>query len=191
MSIKITKARLSNFLREKPPTLEKKETLQFTPAAVLMLILEEAKELMVLFTERTKDLKNHGGQISFPGGRMEKSDSDLRETALRETQEEIGVAAHQINIIGSLDPVISTTGFRVTPFVGLVSSPLQMTLDPSEVAAVFTVPLNFLLDPKNQKSENYFFKGKNRQIFIIEYQEHRIWGMTAKILVDLSRQLLK
>lgn len=159
-------------------------------ASVLIPILDD-KELLVLFTERTSHLKHHAGQISFPGGKMETRDKNLIQTALRETKEEIGLNQQQIKILGKLKPVISSTGFLVTPFVGLVDPPLQLTLDPFEVAAVFTAPLNFILDPHNQHKEIMQYNGKPREIYVINYKNYRIWGMTAKILVEMTNVFFK
>ena len=118
-----------------------------------MPIIDDPNELRVLFTERTQQLKDHAGQISFPGGRMERVDKNLADTALRETVEETGLAIDQMEIIGTLTPVISTTGFLVTPFIGFVTPPLQLNLDPTEVAAAFTTPLNYVLDKAHHKTQ--------------------------------------
>ncbi|MEQ8206706.1 MAG: CoA pyrophosphatase, partial [Woeseia sp.] len=121
------------------------------PSAVLIPIVERREGLTVLLTERAAHLKHHPGQISFPGGRMELSDRDLRETALRETQEEIGVGPEQVAVAGYLTPLPTVSGYAVTPIVGLVDANVVLRIDQREVAAAFEVPLEFLLDSTNQE----------------------------------------
>lgn len=159
------------------------------PQASVLVPIIDANPLAVLFTERTAHLKHHASQISFPGGRREVSDSSLEVTCLRETHEEIGVSPEQISIITSLPPLISSSGFLVTPFVGLVSNSHTLQIDPLEVASVFSVPLDYLLDPARYRSETILYRGRPTEIFIIDYQHYRIWGLTAKIIVDLAAKL--
>lgn len=161
---------------------------ELIPAAVLVPIIDDA-ELTVLFTQRNLDLRDHAGQISFPGGRMEVSDATLEQTALRESIEEVGLAQDQIQILGQMAPLVSSANFLVTPFVGLIQPPLKLIIDPLEVAEVFSAPLDFLLDPINQQRGVYLRDGKTIDIYFIEYQNHRIWGLTARILVEISHQL--
>jgi 8-oxo-dGTP pyrophosphatase MutT (NUDIX family) len=171
--------------------VEANSIAKLIPAAVLVPIIDEPGELLVLLTQRTLELKNHAGQISFPGGRKEQIDHSLKETALRETYEETGIKPEQINMIGNLPPVESRTGFLVMPFIGLITPPLELKIDPLEVAAVFTAPLDFLLDPNNQKQEIFIHQGKQMPLYSIQFQEHKIWGLTAKILVEMGKILLK
>lgn len=160
-------------------------------AAVLVPIITEATELRVLFTRRTMHLHNHPGQISFPGGMQEAIDQTLVDTALRETEEEVGLIKNQIQIVAKLNSLISSTQFLVTPFVGLITPPLDLRIDHHEVAEVFTAPLNLLLDPQNQTTELHAHKSQVKEVYVIQYQNHRIWGLTAKILVDLANLLGK
>ena len=161
------------------------------PAAVLVPIIEEPNELLVLFTQRNLQLKNHAGQISFPGGKMEAVDKNLQETALRECFEEVGLTVDQTQVIGQLPTLESSTGFLVTPFIGVITPPLELKIDPLEVEEIFTVPLSYLLDIHNHHHELFTFAGKQIPITVINYQEHRIWGLTAKIIVELALILLK
>jgi 8-oxo-dGTP pyrophosphatase MutT (NUDIX family) len=184
----LTKSTLLKFFAKNPFAYHEAPT-SLLHAGVLVCIIEESDNLLVLFTERTTHLKNHAGQISFPGGKMEKGDKDLADTTLRETKEEIGLAREKINIIGQLDPVISTTGFWVRPFVALVSQPLELSLDPHEVAGVFTAPLDFLLDPLNHETRSIMYKGELKTVNVITYEDKKIWGMTANILVEMSQRL--
>ncbi len=160
-----------------------------TPAAVLIGILARA-EPMVLFTQRTAHLKDHAGQISFPGGRRDPGDRDAAHTALRETEEETGLAARAIDVIGHLPDYRTGTGFVVTPVVGWVNTPPASdgySFDAFEVAEVFEVPLAFLLDPRNHRLETAMFKGRMRTYHAIPWQGRYIWGATAGMLQTLYR----
>lgn len=172
-----------------PPLSPSFNNNQSSPAAVLVPIIVEPTELLVLFTQRNSQLKNHPGQISFPGGKMEATDTDLQTTALRECFEEVGLAVQQTQVIGQLPSLESSTGFLVTPFIGLITPPLELKIDPLEVAEIFTAPLNYLLDPRHHSHELFLHAGKQIPITVINYQEHIIWGLTAKIIVELAEIL--
>jgi 8-oxo-dGTP pyrophosphatase MutT (NUDIX family) len=159
-----------------------------TPAAVLIPVVRHA-ELTVLFTQRTTSLRSHSGQVSFPGGRAEASDPSAEFTALRETEEEIGLPARSVEVLARLPDYRTRTGFCVTPVVGLVAPPLSLAPDPREVAEVFEVPLAFLLDPANRQRRTREFQGASVGYYVFEYRERVIWGATAGILVNLNRML--
>jgi 8-oxo-dGTP pyrophosphatase MutT (NUDIX family) len=146
-------------------------------------------ELTVLFTQRTQHLKNHSGQVSFPGGRVEPGDASVEFTALREAKEEIGLAAERVEILGRLPDYHTRTGFRVAPVIGLVAPPLALAPDPREVEAVFEVPLAFLLDERNRERRTREFQGLSVGFYVYEYQGHVIWGATAAMLVNLHKML--
>jgi 8-oxo-dGTP pyrophosphatase MutT (NUDIX family) len=159
-------------------------------ASVLIPIIDDIKEgLSILFTQRTEHLKHHAGQISFPGGRMELIDHTPIDTALRETMEEIGLTQQKVTLLGSLPAFTSFSGFWVTPIVGLVQPPLELVLDPFEVASVFTAPLNIVLNIPNFQQQIIEMRGKQRVSYSLEYKGHRIWGMTAAILIELAKRL--
>lgn len=160
------------------------------PASVLVPIVARSESLTVLFTRRTARLRAHSGQISFPGGRVEPQDVGPIETALRETQEEIGLARERIELIGTLPEYHTRTGYRITPVVGVVAPPFVLEADPQEVDAVFEVPLSFLLDPRNHQRHTRAFEGRMISYFAMPYGEHYIWGATAAMLVNLYRQLV-
>ena len=160
-----------------------------TPAAVLIPLIAHPRELTVLFTQRTVELKSHSGQVSFPGGRAEPHDASAEATALRETAEEIGLATARVEILGRLHDYRTRTGYRVTPVVGLVAPPLALAPDPREVAEVFEVPLAFLLDPRNRQRRTREFQGQTVGYFVFEYGKRTIWGATAGMLVNLYRML--
>lgn len=162
---------------------------QLRPAAVLIPVVAREDELTVLFTRRTAHLQDHAGQISFPGGRAEASDATPRDTALRETVEEIGLAPERVQVLGHLTDYTTVTGYRVTPIVGLVNPPLALHVDKFEVAEVFEVPLAFLLDPANHQCNCVIQEGLERHYFAMPYGRHYIWGATAGILMNLCAYL--
>lgn len=160
-----------------------------TAAAVLIPVIAQAQGLTVLFTQRTQHLKSHSGQVSFPGGRAEPGDASAEFTALREAQEEIGLALERVEIVGRLPEYHTRTGFRVTPVIGLIQPPLELTPDPREVESVFEVPLSFLLDPANRQRRTRELQGRSVGFYVFEYQGHMIWGATAGMLVNLHKML--
>ncbi len=158
-----------------------------TPAAVLVPLVERADGLTVLLTQRTDHLAHHPGQISFPGGRLEDADGgDTVIAALRETEEEIGLARKHVDVVGRLDEYVTGTGFVVTPVVGVIAPPFRLAADPFEVAEVFEVPLDFVLEPANHKLNRRIVEGRHRPFWALTYEERVIWGATAGILVNLS-----
>jgi 8-oxo-dGTP pyrophosphatase MutT (NUDIX family) len=155
------------------------------PAAVLVPVVDRPEGLGVLLTQRTQNLQNHAGQISFPGGRIEAEDRGAVATALRETEEEIGLPRDFVTVIGRLDDYITGTGFVVAPIVGLVRAPYPVAPDPAEVAEVFEVPLAHFLEPANHKRETALFKGMQRSFYAMPYDGRYIWGATAAMLLNL------
>ncbi len=167
-----------------------REERTLTPAAVLVPLVERAEGYTVLLTQRTAHLEHHAGQISFPGGRAEATDASPVETALREAEEEIGLhRRHVVEIAGFLDLYQTVTGFLVTPVVGLVTPPFELTLDEFEVAEVFEVPLEFILDPSHHERRGMFYKGQQRSYYVVPYENRFIWGATAAMLVNFARRL--
>ena len=165
------------------------EGLQLTPAAVLFPIVLREGGHTVLLTQRTAHLKDHAGQISFPGGRVEAEDASPVHTALRETEEEIGLGREHVEVLGFLPEYRTGTGFRVTPVVALVKPPFKLAIDPFEVAEAFEVPLAFLLDPANHKSHSLHYRGALRQFFAMPYGDYFIWGATAGMIHSLAERL--
>jgi len=158
------------------------------PAAVLVPLVQRAQGLTVLLTQRTAHLYDHAGQISFPGGRVEEEDVSVIHTALRETHEEIGLAPHAVEVIGSLPDYVVASGYRVTPVVGVIEQVLTLHLDEFEVAEVFEVPLTFLMDPANHERRAVSMGGVSRTFYAMPYHGKRryfIWGATAGMLRNL------
>ena len=162
---------------------------ELTPAGVLIPIIERGAALSILLTERSADLKHHPGQVSFPGGRMETSDFDIRATALRETHEEVGIHPNEVEVCGYLEPMATGTGYAVTPVVGFVNPAVELVIDTLEVQSAFEVPLDFLMDARNQENSQRLWNGTNVPVITFYHSRHKIWGATAGMLVAL-RQLL-
>lgn len=160
-----------------------------TPAAVLVPVVAHARELSILLTKRTAHLHHHPGQISFPGGRVEESDSSPVDTALRETEEEIGLYSRHVELLGALPDYFTGTGFRITPVVGLVHPPFELKLDAFEVAEAFEVPLSHFLDPANHQRHSMVHEGRLRYYHAMPYKDYYIWGATAGILMSLYHVL--
>ncbi len=155
-------------------------------ASVLVPLVDRAEGFSILLTQRTAHLSQHAGQIAFPGGQVDEGDADEVATALRETEEEIGLSRAHIEPVGRLDRYITRTGFTVTPVVALVAPPFTLTLDPNEVDEAFEVPLDFILDPANRQQDSYDFQGVTRHFYVFRYDERNIWGATAGMLVNLA-----
>lgn len=156
------------------------------PAAVLVPLVTHEDGMTVLLTKRTEHLNNHAGQISFPGGRVDAADRTVRHTALRETEEEIGLGSGAIEVIGRLADYVVGTGFLVSPIVGLVEPPFKLKPHPGEVAEVFEAPLDYVLDPDNFERHSREYEGTERFYYAVTWNDHYIWGATAGMLRHLS-----
>ncbi len=159
------------------------------PAAVLVPLVDRPEGMSVLLTQRTAHLTAHAGQIAFPGGSVDPEDLDAVAAALRETEEEIGLAREHVTLIGRLDTYVTGTGFEITPVVGIVSTPFTLSIDPFEVADVFEVPLTFVVDPVNHRRTERMFEERRRVFFVLPYENRNIWGATAGMLVNLAEVL--
>ncbi len=156
-------------------------------AAVLVPIVLHP-EPTVLLTLRSARLNAHAGQVAFPGGRMEAGETP-EQAALREAEEEVGLATHLPHLLGRLPNHLTGTGYRITPVVALVQPPLALVTDPNEVAECFELPLHVVLDPKAPQRRRTEFKGRMREFWVWPHEQHYIWGATASILVNLARVL--
>jgi 8-oxo-dGTP pyrophosphatase MutT (NUDIX family) len=159
------------------------------PAAVLVPLINRPDGMSVLLTQRTPHLSAHAGQISFPGGRIEESDADAVEAALRETEEEVGLTRDHVTVIGRLDTYVTGTGFEITPVVGIVRVPFPLTIDPFEVSEAFEIPLSFVIDPSNHRRTTREFEDRTRVFFVLPFEGRNIWGATAGMLVNLAEVL--
>lgn len=159
-------------------------------AAVLLLLYEREGEPCILLTRRTHEVEHHKGETSFPGGACDPEDCDLLTTALRETEEEIGVRAQDVEVLGQVDDIVTITNFAVTPFVGVLSSPsYPFAINTSEVAELVEVPLRHLMDERNLEESVRELRGRLLPILTYRYGDHRIWGATARILKNFFDKL--
>jgi 8-oxo-dGTP pyrophosphatase MutT (NUDIX family) len=159
-----------------------------TPAAVLVPVVDRAQPGVIL-TVRTDTVRQHAGQVAFPGGRVDPEDEGPVAAALREAEEEIELPRGQVEVIGIADPYRTITGYEVTPVIGVVPADLALRAHPAEVAAIFEAPLDYLLDPRHQLIRTVQWRGAQRCYYEIDWQGYRIWGATAAMIVNLSRRL--
>ena len=161
----------------------------FLEASVLIPVLTFKEDLEILLTKRSVNLRDHPGQIAFPGGKKEQCDNNPMETALREAEEEIGLKTSDVEVISSLPTHKTATGFTIKPYIGLVREPFKKTLQRGEVDEVFTVPFDHILDEKNFTIQRRKWNGSERRYYIVPFGPYYIWGATARILLNLSQAL--
>jgi 8-oxo-dGTP pyrophosphatase MutT (NUDIX family) len=160
----------------------------FTPAAVLIAITDRPDPGMIL-TQRHAGLRAHAGQVAFPGGRLDPEDADAIAAALREAEEEIALPRDAVEVIGRSDLFRTGTGFSIEPVVGIVPPDLRLIPSEAEVDAIFEVPLDFLLDPANRTYKTVEWQGGLRSYYEFLWEDRRIWGVTAAMLVNLARRI--
>ena len=168
--------------------MDRDEMGDSTPAAVLVPVIDRPDPTLLL-TVRSGDLRNHAGQVAFPGGRIDPGDASIEAAALREAHEELGIDAANVQIIGRLDRYHTGSDFCVTPVVGLLPPDLPLTPEPAEVAAFFEAPLALLTDPARHFEEEVEWRGRMRRYWRIDYEGYNIWGATAGMIVNLTRRL--
>ena len=173
--------------RHEPRTADPREGLR--PAAVLIPFYPKPGELSLIFTKRTNHLQKHAGQISFPGGGKDEPDTDLLQTALRETHEEIGVHPSKVDVWGRLNQTWTVTKFSVAPFVGAIPYPCEFRINPDEVERLIIVPLAHLLNPANVSPDEYPWKDRIYKNVKYNYQDDIIWGATARLVNNLTALL--
>lgn len=164
------------------------EDQPITPAAVLVPIVDRPEPTVIL-TLRPDTLRQHAGQIAFPGGRIDPEDDGPVAASLREAHEEIRLPPHEVEIIGMADRYRTITGYEVTPVLGVIPPDLPLIPQPGEVAAIFETPLDYLLRPEHQKVRTVEWRGRERSYYEIIWNDRRIWGATAAMIVNLSRRL--
>lgn len=163
----------------------------FIPAAVLVPLFLDRGHCHLLFTQRSMEVRDHKGQIAFPGGRWEESDTDLRHTALRETEEELGIAPSEVEVLGELGQLVTPTGYHITPYVGLIPHPYAYRLNPTEIAGIIEVPLEHLLEPQNLRLERGEFFNSLTEMPYFQFKQHVIWGATGRITRELTELILE
>ncbi len=156
-------------------------------AAVLVAITDRPEPGLIL-TQRRDDLRTHAGQVAFPGGRIDEGE-DAPAAALREAYEELALNPALVQLLGVADPYCTVTGYWVTPVVGVIPPDMNLAPNPAEVADWFEAPLDFVLDPINQRCMNAEYRGRTRQYYQIDWEGRHIWGATAAMLVNLSRRI--
>ncbi|MBY0320156.1 MAG: CoA pyrophosphatase [Reyranella sp.] len=157
----------------------------FRPAAVLVPLVRRESGITVLLTQRTEDMPSHAGQIAFPGGRKQAEDADAKDTALRETEEEVGISRNFVQVVGEVDHYRTGTGYEIAPVVGIVTPGFTIHADPREVADVFEVPLSHFLDAQNHRIDSRVWQGRERRYYAMPYGDRYIWGATAGMLKNL------
>jgi 8-oxo-dGTP pyrophosphatase MutT (NUDIX family) len=159
-----------------------------TPAAVLIAITDVPDDPQVILTQRPRSMRDHPGQVAFPGGKIDPGE-DAVTAALREAEEELGLPRAAVRVIGTSDVYHTGTGFIVTPVVGVVPPGLDLRPDPVEVADWFEAPLSLLLDPASWTANEAYWRGATRRYLELDWQGFRIWGVTAAIIANLSRRI--
>jgi len=182
----------NNFARKADTTFdlnlkENRTNINLHPASVLVPLQFENSMWQVILTRRSMNMKKHSGQISFPGGKFEDDDKSLDATALREAFEEIGLSSLNVCLLGSLPSHETVTGFRIFPFIGVVSGYEIQINSSEEVSEVFKVPLEFLLDSKRYSEHSFTWNGEKRSFLAVPYGPYYIWGATARILYNFSK----
>ena len=172
-------------LRERLSGYQARRFESQVPQASVLIALTDSHDPHVILTKRAAGLSTHGGEIAFPGGRHDLTDPDLLFTALREANEEIGLQATDVEILGPLGQVMSKHQLQVTPWVGIVPQAVQLTPSPDEIDSIFTVPLCFFLDDKRHHTDEIRFKGMTHFVPAYEYDGHIIWGLTAYMLIEM------
>lgn len=163
-------------------------TRSYRAAAVLIPITDRT-EPGVILTQRPDFLRSHAGQVAFPGGKIDDSDANAIDAALREAEEELGLARDHVEILGEADIYHSGSGYRIAPVVGIIPPDLPLAPHPQEVEDWFEVPLAFLLDPANLEKRQAIWQGQQRQYYDMDWQGRRIWGVTAGIIANLARRI--
>ena len=172
-----------------PEAIEPPDEAAAIQAAVLIPIVLREDGPTVLLTRRAAALRSHSAQVAFPGGRVDAVDGSPVVTALRETEEEIGLAREHVRVVGFLDAYLTGTGYRVVPVVGLIAPPFELTINPHEVDEAFETPLAFLMDPANHRREGREWKGRYRTYYAMPFGDHYIWGATAGMIRNLYERL--
>lgn len=151
-------------------------------AAVLIPVVDRGKDASVILTKRTEKLRSHAGQIAFPGGRVDATDLTPEYAALRETEEEIGLSSHFIEVVGRMPDYVTGSGFRIAPILSVVKPGFKLDINPDEVDDAFEVPLSFLMDPANHNRESRIWHEQERFFYTMPFHERYIWGVTAGII---------
>lgn len=173
----------NNFFKDEIKLIDDSKSL--IKAAVLIAITNDEKPNIIL-TQRPKWLRAHAGQIAFPGGKMDADDIDIRHTALREAQEELAIEAKHVDIIATCPEYRTSSGYRITPIIGIIPHDINIKPNPNEVETWFNAPMSFLLNPENLQEKTAIWNGKQRRYYDMQWQNYRIWGITAGIIANVA-----
>ncbi|WP_246209477.1 NUDIX hydrolase [Pikeienuella piscinae] len=184
-----TRARRSDYDLDPEFKIGVNRSRPLRPAAILCGLVERRRGLSVILTKRPETMREHAGQIAFPGGKIDPEDRDPVAAALREAEEEIGLASGAVEVIGPIDPYETGTGFRIEPIVGMVDPGFVPRLEPLEVEEAFEAPLDFLMDPVNLQLLSGTWGGRKRRYYAIPWNGRHIWGATAGMLKSLADRL--
>lgn len=172
-------------LRHRLPTYVRRDLpMQMPEAAVLMPFTMEPDPQLIL-TVRSNNMPTHAGEVAFPGGKRDPGDANLLATALRESQEEVGLSPQEVEVLAQLSPMASRFGMKVTPFVGLVTPDVQLVAEPGEIGEIFRVPLSFFLDTRPELSAPFTYLGRRMRFPNYYFEQRRIWGLTAFMILDV------
>jgi 8-oxo-dGTP pyrophosphatase MutT (NUDIX family) len=158
-------------------------------SAAVLIAVTDRPEPHIILTQRPDTMRKHPGQVAFPGGRVDADDVDVIAAALREAEEEVGLFAHQVQIIGTMDIYHTITGYEITPVIAVAQEDIALVANQDEVSAIFEVPLSFLLDARNHQTREVIWNGQPRHYYEMHWEGRRIWGATAAMIVNLSRRL--
>lgn len=161
--------------------------LPLKPAAVLIPLIDRPDGMTVLLTKRAQHLKTHSGQVSFPGGRCEPTDAHAMATAVRETQEEVGIDPAHMQVLGAMEDYETITGYVITPVVAILQPDFSLKVDQGEVEEAFELPLDYILDETNHELQSREWNGQERHYYVLMNEKHNVWGATAAMLVRFAR----
>ncbi len=161
--------------------------LPLKPAAVLIPLVDHKDGMTVLLTKRAQHLKTHSGQVSFPGGRCEPYDADAMATALRETEEEVGIEPSHVQILWAMEDYETITGFVITPVVAILQPTFNLKVDEGEVDEAFELPLDYILDESNHELQSRVWNDRKRYYYVLVNEKHNVWGATAAMLVRFAK----
>lgn len=174
-----------DLLREKMPDYAQTSLPLALPEAAVLVPFVDDPEPRLILTVRSSNMPTHAGEVAFPGGKRDATDKSLEMTALRESQEEVGLAPEYVDVLGALSPLASRYGMKVTPFVGIVDPQAPLVAEPGEIESIFQVPLQFFLDETPELSSPIDFFGRRFRIPSYYYEDKRIWGLTAFMILDV------
>lgn len=172
-------------LRQRLPTYVRRDLPMKMPEAAVLMPFTDEPDPQLILTVRSVHMPTHAGEVAFPGGKRDPGDSNLLATALRESQEEVGLSPQEVEVLAELSPMASRFGMKVTPFVGLVTPDVQLVAEPGEIGEIFRVPLSFFLDTQPELSEPFSYLGRRMRVPSYYFEQRRIWGLTAFMILDV------